>query len=181
MLTTVSAVASAYGDDGPGMTVVSFKGSEVFKVIYKGSTSGKVKLNIFDSQGRVIHSGSVAGKDGFICPLNFKGLPSGKYTIELIDDHGSHEEEVDHVQKYERKRIHVSKLVSEDGKFLFTVANAQNEPITIRIYDQYQRLLHTGSKTVNGDVAQVYRMTHGLSHYTFEVSDAAGNKKSFVF
>lgn len=181
MLITMSLVSSAYGHDGPEMAVVVAKGSEVFKVIYKGSASGKVKLNVFDSQGRIIHSASLGGKDGFICPLNFKGLPSGNYTIELIDDHRSHQQKVNYVTVHERKSIHVSKLMNEDGKFLFSVANAQNEPITIRIYDQHQRLLYSASKNLEGDFAQVFRMAEGLNHYTFKISDAAGNEKFFVF
>lgn len=181
MLITVSTVASAFSNDDPEMTVVSLKGSEVFKVIYKGNTSGKVTLNVLNHQGKIIHSGSVTGKDGFICPLNFKGLPSGNYTIELIDDHGSHQEKVVYVPAHDRKSIHITKLMNAEGKFLLAVANAQNEPIVIRIYDRYQRLLYAESRILNGDFAQVYRMEQALNHYTFEVSDSAGNRKSFVF
>lgn len=181
MLITMSTVLFAFGNDTPEMAVVSLKNSEVFKVIYSGGTSAKVKLNIFNSQGKVIHSGTMSGKDGFICPLNFKGLPSGNYTIELVDDHGSHQEKVVYVPAHDRKSIHVAKLMNADGRFLLAVANAQDEPIEIRIYDRFQRLLFTETKVLKGDFAQVYRMEQGLNHYTFEVSDVTGNKKSFVF
>lgn len=180
-LLTVSVVASGYGDHGPEMTIVPVKGSEVFKVIYKGSTSRKVKLNILNSQGSIIHSTFVAGKDGFICPLNFKGAPSGTYTIELIDDHGSHQQKVEYLTVHERKSLHVSKLMKEDGKFLFTVANAQNELIMIRIYDRHQNLLYSDDKTLKGDFAQVFRMPNSVKHCTFEIRDAGGNKKLFVY
>ena len=174
-----SVVATAY--DGPEMTIVAGKGSEVFKVIYKGGTSRKVKLNVINSRGRTIHSTSLAGKDGFICPLNFKGLPSGNYTIELIDGQGSHQQEVNYVPVHDRKSIHVSKLLNEKDKFLFTVANAQSETISIKIYDRHQSLLHSESKNLKGDFAQVFRIVHNLDHYTFKISDGAGNVKYFVF
>ena len=48
----MSLVTSARANDGREMTVVAAKDSEVFKVIYKGNTSGKVKLNILDEMGR---------------------------------------------------------------------------------------------------------------------------------
>jgi len=181
MLMTMSAVASAFGNDGPDMTVISLKGSEVFKVIYKGNAKGRVKLNVFDAWGKVIHSGTIAGTDGFICPLNFKGLPSGYYTIELIDQHGAYREKVAYIPEYDRKSVHVTKLVGEKDKFLLAVANAQNESIVVRIYDRHRNLLFAESKTLKGDFAQVYRMERSLDHCTFEVSDAAGNIKYFAF
>lgn len=181
MLIMMSLVTSARANDGREMTVVAAKDSEVFKVIYKGNTSGKVKLNILDENGKMIHAATVVAKDGFICPLNFKGLPSGMYTIELIDDQGSRHEKVNYVAVHDRKSIHVSKIMREDGKFLFAVANAQNEPININIYDQRQKLVYSGIKVVEGDFAQVFRMPKGLSRCTFVVSDVAGNQKSFVF
>ena len=181
MLIMMSVMASAHSEDGPEMTILAVKSSEVIKVIYKGSTSPRVKLNIFDSQGNVIHSTSLAAKNGFICPLNFKGLPSGSYTIEVIDDQGSRQETVNYVAVHDRKSVHVSKLLKEPGKFLFTVANAQDELVTVRIYDQHDRLLYSESKTLKGDFAQVYRMPAGFDRCTFEISDTAGNEKSFVF
>lgn len=181
MLIMMSLATSALANDGREMTVVTAKDSEVIKVIYKGNTSAKVKLNIFNEQGNIIHSASIAAKDGFICPLNFKGLPSGNYTIELVDDQGSRQENVTYVALHDRKSVHVSKIINEDGKFLFAVANAQNESIIIRIYDQRQKLVYSGSKVIAGDFAQVFRMPSGLDRYTFVVSDVVGNQKSFIF
>lgn len=181
MLIIMSVVASAHGEDRPEMTVVAAQGSEVFKVVYKGSTLGKVRMNILDSKGRTIHTATFAGKNGFICPVNFKGLPSGNYKIELIDDNGSSSQTVNYVTVHERKSIHMTKLKNEEGKLLFTVANAQNELIMIRVYDQHQKLIYSLSRKLKGDFAQVFRMPPGLTNYTFEVSDAAGNDKYFVF
>lgn len=181
MLIMMSLTTSVRANDGREMTIVATKDSEVIKVIYKGNTSGKVKLNIFDAEGNTIHSASIAAKEGFICPLNFKGLPSGNYTIELVDDQGRRQENVNYVALHDRKSVHVSKILSEESKFLFAVANAQDELVTVRIYDQYQKLVYAETKALKGDFAQIFRMPQGLNHYTFVVSDVAGNKKSFAF
>ena len=181
LLIMVSAVAAAFGNDGPDLTVVPLKASGVFKVIYKGNTAGKVKLNIFDSQGKIIHSDNITGKNGFICPLNFRGLPSGSYTIEVVDEFGRYREEVVYEPSADLKSIHVSRVIDTDNKFLLSVANARNEVVRVKIFDIHQRLLFSESKVLNGDFAQVYRMTPAMNHYTFEVSDAAGNRRSFTF
>lgn len=181
LLVAVSTTAFAFGNDEPGMTVVSFKGSEIFKVIYKGSKTGKVKLNILDQRGNTIHSETIAGLNGFICPVNFKGLASGTYTIEVVDDGARYQENVTYKPAHELKSIHVSKLVNENGKYLLSVSNAQNEPIGVRIYDQEQRLVYNNSQVRNGDFAQVFKMENNKGRYTFEVSDASGHKKYFNF
>jgi hypothetical protein len=86
----VMASTVAFANEGPEMTVVAVRGSEVFKVIYKGGNAGRVKLKIFDSQGKMIRSEKLQGwSNGFICPLNFKGLDAGDYTIEIIDEAGT--------------------------------------------------------------------------------------------
>ncbi len=181
MLIIMSVVAPAHGEDRPEMTIVAAQGAEVFKVVYKGSTSGKVKMNILDSKGRIIHATSFAGQDGFICPVNFKGLPSGNYTIELIDGNGSSQQTVNYVTVHDRKSIHMTRLLDDEGRLLFTVVNAQDELIMVRIYDQHQKLIYSQSQKLKGDFAQVFRIPAGLTNYTVEVSDVAGNDKYFVF
>lgn len=180
LLISMSTVALTFGNDRPDITVVSAKGSEVFKVIYKGTTSGKVKLSIFDPNGKTVLSESIQGRQGFICPLNFKGLPSGSYTIELVDDQGSFQESVLYVPSTDLKRIHATPL--EGGKkVLLAIANAQNERISISIYDEEQRLLHTETKTLQGDFAKVYKVIADGQRFVYEIADEAGNKKSFSF
>ena len=181
VLVTVSSTALAFGSDGPGMTVVSVKGSEVFRVIYKSATIGRVTLNVLDGQGKKIHSERIYGVDGFILPLNFKGLQSGNYTIELVDGAGTQRKEVAYFPTLEKKSIHVSKILGDEGKFLLAIANAQNEPIDIKIYDDSERVVHSESKIVSGDFAQVYKIQDAHSRFTFEVADAGGNKKYFSF
>lgn len=171
----------AFGNDEPGMTVVSVKGSQIFKVIYRGSETGKVKMNILDANGKVIHSETFAGLNGFIIPVNFKGVASGNYTIEVVDSSGKYQENVSNGPAFDLKSIHVSKILTEEGKFLLAMANVQDEPIRVTIYDRSDKVVYNESKTVNGDFAQVYRIEKPGGRYTFEISDAAGNSKYFTF
>ena len=59
-LVVVSASVAAFGKEEPtsnkGLAVVPVKGSEVFKVIYKGETTGRVKLNVYNTESILVYS-----------------------------------------------------------------------------------------------------------------------------
>jgi hypothetical protein len=182
-LVTLSAIGAAVGKDEPrnaGLVVVPVKGSEVFKVIYKGENAGRVKLNIYNAQSEVIFSETLSNIEGFIRPLNFAGLQSGEYTVELVDATGKKVEKVNYQPFKSKKFVHVSKLVKEDGKFLLAVTNAGTEKINVRIYDAANNLLHSETREVAGEFAQLYTVKN-FSGVIFEVSDKDGNVKTSRF
>lgn len=181
-LVLMSSVAVA-GMDEPrktGLAVVPVKGTQVFKVIYKGETAGRVKLNIYNSKNELILNEIINGVDGFICPVNFKGLAEGEYTIEIVDASGKKVEKVSIAPTRSIKHIHVSKLLNEDAKYLLSIANAGANKINVKIFDAQQNLIHTESKVIDGDFAQVYKLAKSSS-YTFQVTDNDGNTKSITF
>jgi hypothetical protein len=183
----ISSVALAAGKDEPrktGLAIVPVKGTEVFKVIYKGENTGRVKLNIYNAEGQTIFSETIGVLDGFICPVNFKGLASGEYTIELIGANGKKVEKVSFqsIQPSRNiKHVHVSRINNEAGKFLFAVTSTGAEKINVNIYDENSKLVHTESKEIAGDFAQVYKLENAKGSYTFEISDNNGNIKTIKF
>jgi hypothetical protein len=185
-LILVSAVASAAGKDEPrrtGMAIVPVKGSEVFKVIYKGESAGKVKLNIYNSNAQLILTETFNGTDGFICPLNFAGLDAGVYTIELVDAAGKKAEKISFNTVKSSKHVHVSKLNNAAGKYLLSVmsTSTSSDEINVKIYDSKNNLVHSETKEVKGDFAQVYKLKEASGSYTFEVSDRTGKIKTIRF
>lgn len=171
------------GEDEPrtDFAVVSAKGSHVYKVIYKSEAAAKVKLNIYDQAGTVIFSETVFGGNGFMVPLNFSGLNAGEYTIELVGAAGRKIEKVSYNPTNNIKQVHVSKLAKDEAKYLLAVANTGNEVIHVRIYDRNKALIHSESKEISGDFAQVYNLGGNASAYTFEVTDNNGNTKTVTF
>lgn len=183
-LIVVGAVVRSVAGDEPGskgFAVLSVKGSQVFKVVYKAETVGKVKLNLVSPEGKLIYSESLSS-DGFILPLNFAGLEYGQYTIELIDATGKRSEKVIYEAQFETKYFHVRKLIDSKDKFLLAISGAkENETINVRIYDAYDNLIHTEQKEVNGSFAQVYNLKNSRGAVTFEVSDNFGKTKVVSF
>jgi hypothetical protein len=111
-LVVVSAVVSAVGKDEPtskaGLAIVPVKGSEVFKVIYKGESVGRVKLSLFNASNEVVFTESLSNVEGFIRPLNFKGLAYGEYTLEIADATGKRTEKISYTSS--KSVIRVAKL-----------------------------------------------------------------------
>ncbi|HEY0740502.1 MAG TPA: hypothetical protein VGD40_03535 [Chryseosolibacter sp.] len=180
----VSSLAVAAGKDEPrniGMAVIPVKGSETFKVIYKGETAGKVRLNIYNAASRIILTETFNSTQGFIVPVNFAGLEAGEYTIELIDAAGKKVEKVTYgVKEVSKKIAHISNI--QNGKFLLSVVNpTAGQEINVKIYDAENNLIHSESKVVSGDFATVYKLNPATTSLTFEVSDNTGKIKTVRF
>jgi hypothetical protein len=171
LLVTVAAMsATAKNEPGnAGMAVVATKGSEVVKVIYRGEAAGRVKITIFNASTEIVFSETRSSVDGFILPLNFSGLQSGEYTIELTDASGTKSEKINY-QPINASNIHVSKLNNE-GRFLLSVVKDADEDITVRIYDAHNNLVHNSTKKVSGDLAELYSIQEYGGACTFEISD----------
>ena len=181
LASSVFAVAA----DVPRMAVVAVKGSEVFKVIYKSETAGKVKLRIYNAESRVILTETFNGVDGFILPINFRGLDSGEYTIELIDASGSRIEKINFTKSSAAKEAeariqrfaHVSRV--PDGRFLLSVVNGQ-EKVNVQIYSAEDVLVYSETIATTGDFAKIYRVDKPAG-VTFRVSDSNGVIKTIQF
>jgi hypothetical protein len=182
MVIAASVAAVANGKPGnAGMAVVPVKGSEVFKVIYRGESTSRVRLNVYNSSSDIVFTETFNNLNGFIRPLNFSGLKFGEYTIEVTDAQGTRVEKISHQPVTSERTVHVSKLVNDEGSFLLSVARNSGEAITVKIFDKASNLLYTGSKSESGDFAQVYTLKDVTGAVTFEVSDKSGLVKTIEF
>jgi hypothetical protein len=183
-LIVMAGAVTAVGKDEPrnhGLAVVPVKGSEVFRVIYKGESSSRVKLNVYNSSSQVIFSETVNSTGGFIRPLNFSGLQFGEYTIELTDASGKKSEKVNYQPVKSGSLVHISKLAETNGRYLLSVVQHNGEPITVRIYDGANNLLFSDMRTDASDFAKLYNLKNVDGAVTFEVSNSAGRIKTITF
>jgi len=171
LLVSVSGAFANVDPSTAALAVVSARGSEVVKVIYKGG-NGKVKLNIYDATSKLVFAESRTVQQGFILPLNFAGLSAGTYTVELVDASGTKSEKVNYQPAKAATAVHVSKL-NQEGKYLLSVASA-TENVTIRIFDANNNVIHTSAKQADGAFAQIFNIQNVDGACTFEVTNAAG-------
>ena len=178
-LFVIGAVVAAVGKEEPSnnkLAVVSVQGSQVVKVIYKAETAGKVKLSVYDAASKVVFTETRNSNEGFILPLNFSGLKSGQYTIELVDAAGTKSEKINY-QPVAIKNVHVAKTAT-NGKFVLSMINV-NSSVDVKIYDANNNLVHNSSKEVSGDFAQLFSIKN-YSGATFEIT-SAGETTTFHF
>ena len=179
----ISAASFAVGKDDPrnlGLAVVAVKGSEVFKVIYRGETASRVKLNVYNEKLELVFTETMHGVDGFIRPLNFAGLQYGEYTIELIDAVGKKSEIVSYRPAQATSAIHVAKLHGDKGQYLLSAEKVEGT-MSVKIFDEQNNLLHDGATEVSTSYAKVYTLKDVVGSVTFEITDDNGTTKVVRF
>ncbi len=171
----VSVAAVAADPVSPKMVVLNQKDNGIFKVIYAGTATGKISLNIYDEANTLVFNETINGVDGFICPVNFSAMKTGVYTIEVADASGKQVQKIDYVKENPVNSIHLKKIEGE-SKYLLAVANT-NEVINVRIFDGSNNLVHNQDVTVAGNFGMIYNLKNVMGSPTFEVTNQAGATK----
>jgi flagellar hook assembly protein FlgD len=175
----ISSTIAIANSNESSMTVIAGTNASVFKVVYKSETANRVKVSIRNSNGEVVFSESFRKMSRFARPYNFVGLPEGEYTIEVNDNHGIKVEKVIYSLGAVKSLVKVSKL-SEQGKFLLSVANKGMNIVNVTIYNAEGEQLVYNAHIVDGDFAIVYNLLKAGS-YTFVISDKDGKSNTIVF
>jgi len=178
LVALVTGIAVAADPVGPKVVIVNQKESGVFKVIYEGVKAGRVNLKISDEDGAVLFNETISGVSSFMRPLNFKGMATGEYTIEVSDVYGKNVQIVNYTIEQSNSAVHVSKI-SGDNRYLLAVENEKE--INVRIFDGLNKLVHDKNLVVNGNLGLVYNLKGVLGVPTFEVTDNSGNTKVIRF
>jgi hypothetical protein len=164
---------SLFAESPTTMAVISNATSGVYKVVYKGAETGRVKLSIVNAANELVFSETLTNVSSFIRPYNFNELPEGDYTIVLEDKAGKQVEEVSYHSNKIQSIISVSKLAGFDNKYVVTVANVGNDAVNVKITDVAGNVLYEQATTVKGDYGLVYNLDQVKadgSKVTFEVS-----------
>lgn len=173
----VSVVAVAADPVGPTVVIVNQKEPGMFKVIYEGAQVGKVSFRIYDASKHIVFTETINGVEGFIRPINFKGMEAGVYTIEIADASGKRTQTIEHNIEKSISAIHISKI-GVDSKYLLAVANmGTSEKINVKIYDGGNNLVHDQNLTIDNEFGLVYNLKNVTGVPTFEVTNQAGVTK----
>ena len=174
----ITGAAVAADPVGPKVVIINQKEAGVFKVIYEGAQVGKVNLRIADQSGAVLFRETVSNVDGFIRPVNLKGLEAGEYTIEVSDASGKFSQTVSITEPKPVSVFHLSKIAG-DNKYLLSVA--KGDEINVKIFDGQNKMVHNENLVVNGNLGLVYNLKDVVGVPTFEVRDNSGSVKVIRF
>ena len=185
LVATFSVSAVAKDPSNISFAVVSVKGSDVIKVIYKNEGESRVKLSLFNAAGELVYSENIA-QNKFIRPLNLSALNAGEYTVEVregaskVSEKFSYKVPASVVSIGTDKIIHVSKVKGDDQRFVLAIANAKNENFVINIYGQNETLVFSQNAVINGSTAKLFNVKNGKVS-KIEIVDAAGVKSTKNF
>ena len=157
-----------------GMSVI--KNGALVKLFYRGEQSGKVKVTIYDEKGDVVFTETMQNMDQFMRPYNFKSLPYGVYTIELSDESGKRMQQVTHKYAKKWRSAHLTRLNPLENRYMLAVPNTGKDALTVRIFDEHNRMLFEEKQTIHGDFAKVYNLNRIAGEHTFEIVDQEGKR-----
>ncbi|MEI9920671.1 MAG: hypothetical protein WDO14_18045 [Bacteroidota bacterium] len=175
----ISAAVLADEPASPKLVVLSQKEAGLFKVIYENAKTSKVKMTILNSDGDALYSEQIKVTEGFILPVNFKGMTPGEYSIEVTDGTAKQIQKVSYITAAKAQRIHVAKLNNETNKYLLSVAS--QGAINVRILDGANNIIHEENVNVDGTFGVVYNLKSVSGAPTFEVTDNDGNVKTVKY
>jgi hypothetical protein len=176
VLMVFSSVVFARRLDNPGATpsAAVVKTGSTFKLYYKGSQQADVKVSILDAGNHLVFSETIKDVEGFVRPYNFENLPEGDYTIKISDKNGRQIEKISYKQEKSEALSHLLKVAGTDAKYLLTVANRGESDVTVRIYDNANKMIYSQKEKVSSDFAKVYNLEGIGGEFIFEVTDATG-------
>lgn len=181
VLAAVSGAVNANVIDNPNAKtgLALMKSEKGFKVFYKGSKAGTVRVTITDSKGEAVFQETLKNVESFMRPYNLTGITEGDYNIEITSPEGKQIEKFSYTKNKVEKLMNLLHVTNSDGKYLLTVSNKNgNDHLKVSIYDKNYNLVYTGSEEIAGDFAKVYDLKSLGKDFTFEVKDSSGATKS---
>ncbi len=162
-------------------TVIADATAGIYKLIYRTAEAGKVKVSIYNADGDLVFTETLAHVESFTRPYNFSNLSQGEYSIVVEDKNGKTEEKVSYYFKKVQSIVEVTKIANEANKYLLSVENKDADLIDVKILDAESNILHQQSMTVNGKFSVVYNLTAIKGEITFEVVGSDGLIKTIKY
>ena len=175
LCTVVFAGGTDYSSSASGVAVVK-RDANTFKLIYKATKAGYVKVSIRDSKHRTVFYETIKTVEGFTRPYNFESLDEGDYTLEIVDETGLHIEKIHNYAVRVEKLFNVRKIEGGD-KLILTVSGKGKETIQVKIYDGSDALVYSEEEIITGDFACIYNVRNLAGKVTFEVTGESGESK----
>jgi len=130
-----------------------------FKLVYTSTEDAPVKVNIYNEKSRRIFSDLVYKTNRFSKLYNFKNLSSGLYTFEVIANGQTSKEKVYYAPKTAKQKMKAFvRQLEGSKKFRLLVMGNEMEPVTVRIYNKSNELVHEKSFDSKTSIGQVYNL-----------------------
>ncbi len=157
-------------------TVALVQSQDLLKLYFQSPDESKIKIKIYNEEGDMIASQSIAKTNGFILPFNFEKLDYGMYTFEITDANGTLVESVNY-QPIIKEGVKASLYkVDKSGRVRLSVVLNNDDAAVVKIFDAYSNLLH--QETASKAFSRVYDLSKLSDGAYFRISD---NNKTVGF
>lgn len=156
LLTVMSVATFANGENG---TKIISDSSAVFKVYYSKPIVAKVKVSIFNAEGKKVFTESIKNENGFVRPYNMSSLPAGTYTFQIDDKNEVETFEFVYAEVEEQEEAIVANVVRmEDDKFFLGVSSTNSNTVQIDIYNDRDEVIYSAEEVVANQFGQLYNL-----------------------
>jgi hypothetical protein len=177
LFSTLAFADGSTGVTGSKVAVVN-SGSDLIQVFYKAAKSTTVTVSILNENEEKVFTEKMKGEN-FMRPYNFKGLPSGNYTIRVSDADGTHSEKIEYGISSQENKATVLRLNSTNDRYLVSGFTPLAESISVKIYDADGKVIFQDDLKADGKFAKVYNLAAVKGSFTIQVSDKDGSLKDF--
>ena len=183
--------ASVFANDdekkvGESTVKVEVQGDDTFKLTYDGANGEKVLVKILAESGEVIFSETIRKHESFTRPYNFKELPKGIYTLQVVDRNGIVSKEINYGVLKPREInsdlnfVKVTGVNGQNDKYVLSIVNSGFAEAQINIFDNENHMVYSETAYLEDSFAQVYDVSLVGDGVRFEI-EVDGIKQNFFF
>ncbi|QSE96321.1 hypothetical protein [Fulvivirga lutea] len=183
LLVALALIANitAFGSERSKVKVTN-DSTAIFKVYYTSPVSNKVRVNIYNEDGKKVFSEIIKNENGFVRPYNMSNLPAGNYKFEIVDNEDVRAYEFafnNAPANAEGLTVFVNKF--SDNKFFLGLGNASNQEVTIKIMDENRNEVYSATENVVSQFSQLFNLEAVKSGVTFKVMSNGITVKEISF
>lgn len=151
-----------------------------YELLYTSEKSGDVRITIYDESGRKLNTQFVKKAKNFKRTYDFSQLKPGKYKIVVRNESGSANQEIIHQLKETRLKTFVSKIPNSKSLKLHVGDFDPSAPVRVRIYDQFNKLIHSEEINNTQSFSRVYNLGATQLNFVSVSIENNGETKTFT-
>ena len=162
LLTVISAVgfAKATPEDGETSKFKIVAKSDVkFDFIYVADEAGEVCVTIYDAEGNKVSNKTIKDAKSFRRTYDFSKLTPGKYKVVVKNADGTSNEVINYKVKKALLQTFVTKIPDSKSVKVHVGAFNHERPVTVIIYNQNNKLIHTEKIKKKNSFSKVYDLS----------------------
>ena len=162
LLTVISAVGFAKAtpeDSETSKFKIVAKSDVKFDFIYVAEEAGEVCVTIYDAKGNQISSKTEKEAKSFKRTYDFSKLDPGKYKVVVRNADGTRNEVINYKVKKAVLKTFVSKIPDTKSLKVHVGAFNYEKPVTVNIYNQNNKLIHTEAITNKDSFSKIYDLS----------------------